>query len=69
MRYKNTDAVPIKEERDLVEVVRCRDCKYCEILCPVKEIGKEAVVGYKCLLIKTYKNPNGFCDYGERREK
>lgn len=26
MRYKNTDAVPIKDERDLVEVVRCKDC-------------------------------------------
>ena len=30
MRYKNTDAVPIKEERGLVEVVRCKDCKFWE---------------------------------------
>lgn len=110
MRYKNTDAVPVKEQAkeyiereallkkifpynaadkkeytinayavekaikeapaaDMVEVVRCKDCKYCEILFPVKEIGKEAVVGYKCLLIRTYKNAEGFCDYGKRREK
>jgi hypothetical protein len=28
MRYKNTDAAAIKEERDLVEVVRCGNCKH-----------------------------------------
>ena len=54
---------------DFVEVVRCRDCKYCEKLWPVKEIDKDAVVGYKCILNRNYKNANGFCDYGERREK
>ena len=64
------DSIPnVATAVDFVEVVRCRDCKYCEILCPVKEIDKEAVVGYKCLLINKYKKPNGFCDYGERREK
>jgi hypothetical protein len=57
------------EAEEKVSVVRCKDCKYCEILAPVKEVGKEAVVGYKCLLIRTYKKAEGFCDYAERREQ
>lgn len=58
----------VEEAEDKVSVIRCKDCKYCEILAPVKEVGKEAVVGYKCLLIRTYKKAEGFCDYAERRE-
>ena len=58
---------PLFNDRDLVEVVRCKNCKYCEILAPVKEIGKEAVIGYKCLLIGKYKNAEGFCDCGKKR--
>ena len=38
---------------DLVEVVRCKDCKY-EDTC--------------CRMIRNEKNSNDFCSYGERRE-
>ena len=32
-----------KNEADFVEVVRCKDCKCCEHIYPVKKIGKEAI--------------------------
>lgn len=60
MRYKNTDAVPIKDERDLVEVVRCKDCKLWT--------GKD----YDGCCINNglaTRYATDYCSYGERREK
>lgn len=62
MRYKNTDAVPIKEERDLVEVVRCKDCKYAY---KAKSYNRYSC-GKGCGALKC---ETDFCSYGERREK
>ena len=39
---------------DVVEVVRCKDCKY-EDTC--------------CRMIRNEKKPNDYCSYGERREE
>ena len=41
------------KDADLVEVVRCKDCKY-EDTC--------------CRTIRNEKKPTDFCSYGERRE-
>lgn len=44
-------------EDDLVQVVRCKDCKYYATeSCPMVEWSFEAT------------DPNGFCNYGERKE-
>ena len=63
MRYKNTDAVPINEERDLVEVVRCKDCKLRDTDgCYMSFFDDTGDVF-------TLAEDNDFCSYGERREK
>ena len=69
MRYKNTDAVPINEERDLVEVVRCKDCRFSEhcyddvfdCKCPNAPFANDEYA--------IFCNENDFCSCGERREK
>ena len=55
--------------RDMVEVVRCKDCKYCETLYPIKAIGKEPEALYYCIAVETPIKPTDFCSYGERRGK
>ena len=64
MRYKNTDAVPIKEERDLVEVVRCKECKRrhtidCAMWLECYECGRKW----------DWCKDDDYCSYGERRDK
>lgn len=68
MRYKNTDAVAIKEERDLVEVIRCENCKHAYINAFSAQSG--------VVLCRFWANQSegaiqtmpqdGFCSYGER---
>ena len=52
---------------DVVKVVRCKDCKYCMMCYPEKQIGKEATPGWYCKDQKKYRRPDDFCSYGERR--
>lgn len=42
---------------DVVEVVRCRDCKH------------RNPYGSKCLRDNLWHDPDGYCSYGERREQ
>ena len=50
---------------NVVEVVRCKDCKHGEVCCNLQ--GEEYVV---CELDEHHVwIPNGFCSYGERRER
>ena len=53
---------------EVEKVVRCKDCKKCDIRYPLKEIGKEAVIGYFCEMLNIYKSPTDFCSYGVRKE-
>ena len=53
---------------DAVEVVRCKDCKHCKVCYPEKQIDKEATQGWFCKEHKSYRKPDDFCSYGERRE-
>ena len=59
---------PYFEDRDLVEVVRCKDCTRGFR----KFLGKTAVV--ECQLYhhddkRQYKDPSDYCSHGVRREK
>ncbi len=53
---------------DVVKVVRCKDCKYCEVFYPIKEIGEEAIKGHCCRLHNSYRKQTDFCSYGELKE-
>lgn len=44
---------------DLVQVVRCRDCKYYE---------PNTYSHFTCELLTFHVEPDGFCAWGERRE-
>ena len=65
---KATLGVDYIETDDVVEyaeVVRCKDCKHGEVCCNLQ--GAEYVV---CDLDEHHVwLPNGFCSYGERRER
>ena len=54
---------------DLVEVVRCKDCKSCELRYPAKPIGGEAIEGYYCSVNRRYLKPTDYCSCGELRER
>ena len=49
--------------------VLCKECKHCKIYYPEKQIGKEPTQGWYCKEHKSYRRPDDFCSYGERREK
>ena len=57
-----------KNKADFVEVVRCKDCKHCELRYPAKAIGEEAIEGYYCYPNQRYVKSTEFCSYGERRD-
>lgn len=52
---------------DFVEVVRCKDCKKCDIYSPVKPTDGEAIDAYFCKVWERYTEPTNFCSYGERK--
>ena len=51
---------------DVVEVVRCKDCKYCKIHYPSKIINEEAKKVYSCNVHWHSVRPDGYCNFGER---
>ena len=59
----------IDDDKDLVEVVRCKDCEECEHNFPVKAIDNEAIEGWLCKVNRRYVSPTDYCSYGERRGK
>ena len=50
--------------KDIVTVVRCKDCKYCS----VDRHADGNVPDYVCIEMDCGVEPNGFCAWGERRE-
>lgn len=52
---------------DVVEVVRCKDCRYCEE-CHYEEEGEKPYIKLKCKWSNYSRQPNDYCSYGERRE-
>lgn len=61
-------AIDHQPTADVVEVVRCKDCKGCELRYPAKAIGEEAIEEYYCHPNQRYVKSTDFCSYGERRE-
>ena len=53
---------------DFTKVVRCKDCKYCQVIYPLKEISKEPEMVYYCNLLEYTTVPSHFCSYGELKE-
>ena len=61
------DCEGCEEERDVVEVVRCKDCKYFEKW--YKEVACDT--GYYCTRANQQSCnlvPDDFCSYGERKD-
>ena len=52
---------------DVAEVVRCKDCRYCELIYPEKELNKEPTPVYYCKVYKCDKQPTDFCSYGKKK--
>ena len=48
--------------------VRCGECKSCMFCYPEKQIGKEPTPGWYCKEQKSYRRPDDFCSYGERKD-
>lgn len=66
----NIDApcVSFKNKTDVVEVVRCKNCKCCEHSYPAKAIGEEALEGWYCNIFRQWRKPDDYCSYGERKD-
>lgn len=64
MQFKDgvIDLVKRQPTADVVEVVRCKDCKYYS---PLKDGGSQCERLDGLLMSK----PNDFCSYGERKEE
>ena len=52
---------------DVVEVVRCKDCSYCEER-HYEEDGEKPYIKLACKWSNYSHLPNDFCSYGERRK-
>ena len=52
---------------DVVEVIRCSKCKYCDHLFPEKAKDEEPLEGWYCNLDNKWKMPDHFCSYGTRK--
>ena len=50
-----------KNKADFVEVVRCKDCKYCELY-----LSKESK-SWQCVRKIEWVKPTDFCSYGVRK--
>lgn len=53
---------------DVVEVVRCKDCKNCDIVYPLKFLGIEAIKDFYCVLDNRRVLSTDYCNRGERKE-
>ena len=66
--YWAETCVAYRHKKTCVQVVRCKDCKYCEMCYPEKQLDKEATQAWLCKKYKRWTKPDDFCSYGERRE-
>lgn len=61
--HENENCIGFLNKADVVEVVRCKDCKYSEETEPVF-----GIVDYTCKrLLTNCLSAEDFCSYGERR--
>lgn len=50
-------------------IVRCEDCKHCEIIDYYTTRGEKYIIAYRCMMHDGFKNEDDFCSYGERKEE
>ena len=67
-RERLIDCVRDMPTADVVEVVRCKDCKHCETNYPEKEPNKEPVMVLFCTRHMCGTLPSEFCSSGKRQE-
>lgn len=65
---RNNGCALFKNKTDVVEVVRCKDCKHCDVHYPVKNYGEEAIKGYYCKVSHGYRDKDFFCGYGAKMD-
>lgn len=68
---QNDLQIPWKDERqrDLVEVVRCKDCKYCDsYIAEITSDGNMERIEYRCKDFHASVMPDEYCSRGERRD-
>ena len=63
--YCNLGACPYEEPIEVIEVVRCKDCKWFD---PREEIEGEMWTGY-CIYGEFHTDEMDFCSRGERKEE
>lgn len=53
---------------DVLLPVRCKDCKNCELIYPIKAKSEEPKPLYYCSSLDALTKPTDFCSYGELKE-
>ncbi len=65
--WRISDLIADSPTVDAVEVVRCKDCKYCERDHTLDGGGDEYYYCWNCVMEHGQARANEFCSYGERR--
>ena len=67
---QQTEYCPLwRQEVEKVEVVRCRDCKYCYSFITAKSAdGSTELMEYRCKDFNASVMPDEYCSRGERRD-
>lgn len=66
----HTEYCPLwRQEIEKVEVVRCRDCKYCDSFIKARSAdGRTEHMEYRCKDFHASVMPDEYCSRGERRD-
>lgn len=62
-------AIAQTPSEDVVEVVRCKDCIFCDSTCTNKRCFGEAVTDYYCSIYDELVDDDYFCSMGARKEQ
>lgn len=69
MWSRQRDAVEDAPAVDAVEVVRCKDCNYRYQYEDWDRQSQEVIVCHECRVLRKDFGDDGFCSYGERRNR
>ena len=64
--FKGNEKMVLEEVKEIMSVVRCKDCKHWQKT-NIETIDGEPI--YDCPFCGEWADANGFCSFGERREK
>lgn len=60
---ETSELADVMLENDIITVVRCKDCEYCDRCFPAKAIGEEPAEGLYCHPNRRYVKPDDFCSF------